>query len=172
MRKEPAGQPDATDTRDHVYDPGEAAVDSQRHHPNPNGGKPSVSTIFFGGLNSFLENFLGRDKAAVKLAIISLVAGQERGTNAVPYQSQGGRHLGATPRCLFPGRRGPDRAGPPLCETGDGIRESGLRRRRQEPRTHFEFTHPTRRHHRSPDPGPGPGRSRIGNRKRFIETPG
>jgi len=41
---------------------------------NPNGGKASVATLG-GGMNSFLENFAGKDRAAPKLALYRLWLG-------------------------------------------------------------------------------------------------
>jgi hypothetical protein len=75
VQKAPGEEPNTTDTRYYVYD-------RERRHwvhsatiRNPNGGKASVSTIS-GALNSFLENFTGRDKNKVKLALYKLWLGK------------------------------------------------------------------------------------------------
>jgi hypothetical protein len=75
VQKEPGSQPDTTDTRNYVYDRAKQSWIHSATIQNPNGGKSSVSTIS-GGLNSFLENFLGRDKAVVKLATYRLWLGK------------------------------------------------------------------------------------------------
>jgi Domain of unknown function (DUF3472) len=67
VHKQSGSQPDTTDTRYYVYDRAKQSWIHSATIQNPNGGKSSVSTIS-DGLNSFLENFLGRDKAVVKLA--------------------------------------------------------------------------------------------------------
>jgi hypothetical protein len=64
-----------TDTRYYVYDREKQQWIHSATIQNPNGGKASVTTIG-GGLNSFLENFLGRDKAVVKLATYRLWLGK------------------------------------------------------------------------------------------------
>jgi hypothetical protein len=66
---------DTTDTRDYVFDRERQRWIHSATIQNPNGGKSSVPTIS-GGLNSFLENFLGRDKSAVKLALYRLWLGR------------------------------------------------------------------------------------------------
>jgi hypothetical protein len=75
VQKQPGGPPDTTDTRYYVYDREKQRWIHSATIRNPNGGKPSVATIS-GGLNSFLENFLGRDRAAVKLAMYRLWLGK------------------------------------------------------------------------------------------------
>jgi hypothetical protein len=74
VQKQPGTNPDTTDTRYYIFD-----RDSQkwRHSAtitSPNGGKSSVATIG-GGLNSFLENFRGTEKAEPKLALYRLWLG-------------------------------------------------------------------------------------------------
>jgi hypothetical protein len=73
VRKQPAKN-DATDTRYYVYDRVQRKWLHSATISNPNGGKPSVATIG-GGLNSFLENFAGKDRAMAKLALYRLWLG-------------------------------------------------------------------------------------------------
>ncbi len=74
VQKLPGSQPDTTDTRYYVYDRESKHWLHSATIQNPNGGKPSVSTLS-GGLNSFLENFLGQDEQTVKLALYRLWLG-------------------------------------------------------------------------------------------------
>jgi len=74
VQKQPGSQRDTTDTRYYVYDREKRKWLHSATIQNPNGGKASVSTIG-GGLNSFLENFLGKDKGVVKLALYRLWLG-------------------------------------------------------------------------------------------------
>jgi len=74
VQKQPGAEPDTTDTRYYVYD---RSVGKWRHSAtisNPNGGKSSVATVG-GGMNSFLENFLGRDRELPKVALYRLWLG-------------------------------------------------------------------------------------------------
>jgi len=75
VQKQPGSQPDTTDARYYVFDRAKQAWIHSATIQNPNGGKSSVSTIG-GGVNSFLENFLGADKAVVKLATYRLWLGK------------------------------------------------------------------------------------------------
>jgi hypothetical protein len=74
VQKTPGTGPDTTDTRYYIYDLGQKKWLHSATITNPNGGKKSVATIG-GGLNSFLENFAGRDRAAPKLALYRLWLG-------------------------------------------------------------------------------------------------
>ena len=74
VQKEPGGEADTTDARYYIYD---RSAGKWRHSAtitSPNGGKRSVETIG-GGVNSFLENFLGRDRELPKLALYRLWLG-------------------------------------------------------------------------------------------------
>lgn len=74
VQKEPGQQPDTTIARYYVFD---RTRDAWRHLAgiiSPNSGNRSVTT-FGGGLNSFLENFAGRDRDEPKLALYRLWAG-------------------------------------------------------------------------------------------------
>lgn len=73
VRKEP-GKNDTTDTSYYVYDRAKTAWIHSATISNPNGGKPSVATIG-GGVNSFLENFAGKDREVPKLALYRLWLG-------------------------------------------------------------------------------------------------
>lgn len=68
------GKGDFTDTRYYVYDRVHERWLHSATITNPNGGKASVTTIG-GGLNSFLENFAGKDRTAPKLALYRLWLG-------------------------------------------------------------------------------------------------
>jgi hypothetical protein len=73
VQKEP-GAGDTTETRYYIFDPKQKKWVHSATISNPNGGKKSVETIG-GGLNSFLENFAGKDKAIPKLALYRLWLG-------------------------------------------------------------------------------------------------
>lgn len=74
VRKRPGKEPDTTDTQYFIYDPRPGAWLHVATITNPNGGFKSVSTIG-GGMNSFLENFAGKDREAPKLALYRLWIG-------------------------------------------------------------------------------------------------
>jgi len=74
VQKTPGKQPDTTDTHYYVYDRSQKKWLHSATITNPHGGKKSVATIG-GGLNSFLENFAGRDRAVPKLALYRLWLG-------------------------------------------------------------------------------------------------
>jgi len=76
VRKDPGLAPETTDTRYYVYDRAQQKWLHSATINNPNGGHKSVTT-FGGGLNSFLENFAGRDKSVPKLALYRLWLGTE-----------------------------------------------------------------------------------------------
>jgi len=74
VQKLPGEKTNTTDTRYYLYD---LVSHKWRHSAtisSPNGGKPSVATLG-GGLNSFLENFLGTSKDVPKLALYRLWLG-------------------------------------------------------------------------------------------------
>lgn len=73
VRKRPAAG-DTTDTSYYVFVPATNKWLASATISSPNGGKHSVATIG-GGLNSFLENFAGKDKATPKLALYRLWLG-------------------------------------------------------------------------------------------------
>jgi hypothetical protein len=75
VRKQPGSQPETTDARYYIYDPAGkwlhlATITS------PDGGHPSVATLG-GGVNSFLEDFSGRDRSAPRLALYRLWLGPD-----------------------------------------------------------------------------------------------
>jgi hypothetical protein len=74
VKKQPGAKADTTDARYYVYDRAEKKWIHSATINSPNGGKKSVATIG-GGLNSFLENFAGKDRAAPKLALYRLWLG-------------------------------------------------------------------------------------------------
>ncbi|HVU63156.1 MAG TPA: DUF3472 domain-containing protein [Phycisphaerales bacterium] len=73
VHKQP-GKDESTDTFYYVFDRTKDAWIHSATINSPNGGKKSVATIG-GGLNSFLENFAGKDKATPKLALYRLWLG-------------------------------------------------------------------------------------------------
>ncbi len=74
VQKQPGAQPDTTDTRYYVFDRTTGKWLHSATIANPNGGKSSVTTLG-GGMNSFLENFLGRDREQPKVALYRLWLG-------------------------------------------------------------------------------------------------
>ncbi len=104
VRKLPGKKADTTDTRYYIYDARRKAWLHSATINSPNRGKRSVATLG-GGLNSFLENFAGTDKAVPKLALYSLWLGAKPDQDAQPHAVWGGWHLGPAGRSVFPGGR-------------------------------------------------------------------
>jgi hypothetical protein len=76
VRKQPGNETNTTDARYYIFDP---AGNHWRHLAtinSPNGGHRSVKTLG-GGLNSFLENFSGRNTSAPRLALYRLWLGSD-----------------------------------------------------------------------------------------------
>lgn len=82
------GKGDTTDARYYVFDRTKKKWLHSATIQSPNGGKKSVVTIG-GGLNSFLENFAGRDKAVPKLALYRLWLGSGVETMKCLTRAQG-----------------------------------------------------------------------------------
>lgn len=74
VQKQPGSQPDTTDARYYIYDRAAGKWLHSATITSPNGGKSSVATLG-GGMNSFLENFLGRDRELPKVALYRLWLG-------------------------------------------------------------------------------------------------
>ncbi len=74
VQKSPGKTADTTDARYYIFDPRQTKWLHSATINSPNGGKKSVATIG-GGLNSFLENFAGKDRAVPKLALYRLWLG-------------------------------------------------------------------------------------------------
>ena len=74
VRKEPGKVKDTTDTRYYIRDDKTRGWRHLATINNPNGGHQSVTTIA-GGINSFLENFAGRDQDVPKVALYRLWLG-------------------------------------------------------------------------------------------------
>ena len=74
VHKSPGKMPDTTDTSYYFYDRIQKSWLHSATIANPSGGEKSVATIG-GGLNSFLENFVGEDRAVPKLALYRLWLG-------------------------------------------------------------------------------------------------
>lgn len=80
VRKRPGTAPDTTDARYYIYDRGAKRWRHSATITSPNGdqkSQSSVTTIGGGGLGSFLENFLGRDKEVPKIALYRLWLGSD-----------------------------------------------------------------------------------------------
>jgi hypothetical protein len=75
VRKVPGTDADTTDAHYYIFDIEKNAWIESAVITSPNGGHKSVATIG-GGLNSFLENYSGKDREAPKLAIYRLWMGQ------------------------------------------------------------------------------------------------
>jgi hypothetical protein len=92
VEKVPGAAKDTTDARYYVYD---RRVKKWRHSATitcPNGDKKteaSVATIGGGGLASFLENFLGKDRDVPKLALYRLWLGADPGAMKCLTKAQG-----------------------------------------------------------------------------------
>ena len=74
VQKQPGTRPDTTDTRYYIYDHANKRWLHSATITSPNGGKKSVTTIG-GGMNSFLENFAGKDRNFPKIALYHLWLG-------------------------------------------------------------------------------------------------
>jgi len=75
-QKQPGAEPNMTDTRYYIFDPANKKWLHSATITSPIGGKKSVTT-FGGGLNSFLENFEGKDRNPAKLALYRLWLGKD-----------------------------------------------------------------------------------------------
>jgi hypothetical protein len=76
VRKEGGPEPGTIAARYWIFDPGRGGWRHSATIVSPSGGKASVGTIG-GGLNSFLENFSGRDKDVPKVALYRLWIGAD-----------------------------------------------------------------------------------------------
>ena len=74
VQKQPGAKPDTTDARYYVYDREAKKWLHSATITSPNDGKKSVATLG-GGMNSFLENFAGRDRAVPRIALYRLWLG-------------------------------------------------------------------------------------------------
>jgi hypothetical protein len=77
LRKQPGQAPDTTDARYYIYDSRRKTWIHSGTITSPNDNKPKIVGTIGGGLNSFLENFAGADKAVPKLALYSLWLGPQ-----------------------------------------------------------------------------------------------
>ncbi len=68
VRKQPGAKPGTIDTRYYIFDAGRKGWLHAATISSPEGGHRSVGT-FGGGLNSFLENFAGKDREVPKVAL-------------------------------------------------------------------------------------------------------
>jgi hypothetical protein len=94
------GKGDTTDTRYYIYDRSQKKWLHSATISNPNGGKASVATIG-GGLNSFLENFAGKDKEVPKLALYRLWLGNSLDSMKCLTRAQGDGTWGQFHDCYF-----------------------------------------------------------------------
>jgi hypothetical protein len=74
VRKQPGSETNTTDARYYIYDRGAGKWRHSATITSPDGGQRSVATLG-GGINSFLENFAGRDREVPKLALYRLWLG-------------------------------------------------------------------------------------------------
>jgi Domain of unknown function (DUF3472) len=74
VQKAPGTTPDTTDALYYIFDNKQKKWLESATITSPDGGKQSVAT-FGGGLNSFLENFVGKDRTEPKLALYRLWLG-------------------------------------------------------------------------------------------------
>jgi hypothetical protein len=74
VQKRPSKEPNQTDTLYYVFDRGNKKWLHLATIESPNGGEKSVPTIG-GGLNSFLENYLGKDREKPKIALYRIWLG-------------------------------------------------------------------------------------------------
>ena len=88
VQKQPGAKPDTTDTRYYVYDRANKKWLHAATITSPNGGKKSVGTLG-GGLNSFLENFEGKDRDMPKLALYRLWLGKNIASMKLLTRSRG-----------------------------------------------------------------------------------
>ena len=94
------GTGDTTETRYYVYDRVQKRWIHSATISSPNGGKPSVATIG-GSVNSFLENFAGKDKAIPKLALYRLWLGNSVDTMKCLTKAGGDGTWGEFHDCYF-----------------------------------------------------------------------
>ena len=120
VQKQPGTIRDTTDTRYYFREGNQAKWRHAATISSPNGGKSSVATIG-GGLNSFLENFAGKDKDVPKLALYRLWLGFERGHAPTSHTRRRGRHLGPITRLIFPCGRCPGATCQSLSGTGGQV---------------------------------------------------
>jgi hypothetical protein len=80
VRKQPGATPGTTEARYYVYDRGSKKWRHSATITSPNGDRKRegrVATIGGGGLASFLENFLGKDREVPKIALYRLWLGTD-----------------------------------------------------------------------------------------------
>jgi hypothetical protein len=100
VQKQPGVKPDTTDNRYYIYDRQQKKWLHSATINSPNGGKKSVATIG-GGLNSFLENFAGKDRAVPKLALYRLWLGPSVDKLKCLIHAQGDGTWGQLHDCYF-----------------------------------------------------------------------
>ena len=99
VQKQKGTKDDTIEARYYVFDRRRERWTHSATITSPQGGKRSVATLG-GGLNSFLENFAGRDKDVPKLALYRLWLGPARRPDEMPDSCQRRRHLGQGQRAL------------------------------------------------------------------------
>ena len=80
MKKSPSNASDTTDARYYIFHSALKAWEHLATIQSPNGGYNCVQTIGGGGLASFLENFIGENRAAPRLALYRLWVGTDAST--------------------------------------------------------------------------------------------
>ena len=147
VRKQPGAAAGTTDAAYYIFD---RKAKKWRHSATitcPNGDKKteaSVATIGGGAVASFLENYLGKDRDIAKLALYRLWLGNDLSTMKSLTRARR-RHLGPTPRCLFPGRRRQQAVGDTLRPTAKALRQAGLRRPTKNTSPHLQQADPPQR---------------------------
>ncbi len=76
VHKQPGADANTTDARYYIFDPAAKKWLHVATINSPNGGHPDVTTLG-GGVNSFLENFSGRNRSAPRLAMYRLWLGPD-----------------------------------------------------------------------------------------------
>lgn len=88
VQKKPGRVKDTTGASYYVFDPERKQWLHSATITCPNGGEEGVATIG-GGLNSFLENYLGQDKAVPRLALYRLWLGSDPGSMRCLTRAEG-----------------------------------------------------------------------------------
>jgi hypothetical protein len=97
VHKEPGSDPQTTDARYYVFDPRQKAwlhSATINSHNGDEKSQRSVATVGGGGLASFLENFIGKEKEIPKLALYRLWLGSTPDTMQCLTEATGDGHWG------------------------------------------------------------------------------
>jgi hypothetical protein len=108
VQKKPGTETDTTDTRYYIFQPSTQKWIHSATIGSPNGGFPCVATIG-GGLNSFLENYLSKDKEAPKVALYRLWLGNSPSTMKFLTRSGGDGTWGQMHQSYFLAEGAPEK---------------------------------------------------------------